>query len=109
VVASGEDVSQHHIVSLLLLRIPWQSETVEVGIRNPKVFRLSTAEGPHAGEAVCATCASRIDSQAEAGQSTLAVPAEAARDVERQTNPVADLDPVDGIADLNDLAKVLVA
>lgn len=51
----------------------------------------------------------RLGGQAVVGEPALAVLAEPAGDVEWQDHPLADLHLVDAIADLNDLAQVLVA
>jgi hypothetical protein len=107
--AGGENVGQHHIVVLFSLRIVRELKTVEVGVGNAKVFGLSSAVRPHAGETVGRTGRSGIGSKTKPSKTAFTIFAEAARDIERKTNPVADLDPVHGFAHLHDLAEILVA
>src|SRR5665811_969752 len=109
VTAGGENVGQHNVVVLLYLRIVREFKTVEVGVGTAKVFRLSSAVRPHAGETVGRTGRSGIGSKTKPSKTAFTIFAEAARDIERKTNPVADLDPVHGFARLHNLAKILVA
>src|SRR5450759_2896380 len=107
--AGGENVGQHHVVILFFLRIVREFQTIEVGVGHAQVFGLPAAVRPHAGETVSRAGRSGIGSKTKSSQPRLTIFAEAARNVERQTNPVAHLDPVHGFAHLHDLAEILVA
>jgi hypothetical protein len=109
VVPGRQDVGEHHIVVLLLPRVLGQHEGVPVRVRHAQQFGLAAVVRPHVGVAVGRAGIARIGGEAEAAQTRLAVLAEAASDVERQTHHVADLHPVDTVADLDHLAEVLVA
>src|ERR1017187_5159058 len=106
---SGENIRQHHVITLLVLSILGKLQTIEVGVRHTEVFGLPAAVRSHAGESVGSAGRSGIREQTGARQTAFTVLAEAARNVERKTNPVADLDPVHRSAHLHDLAKILVA
>src|ERR1039457_5548611 len=105
----GENCGQQRVVVLFSLRIVRELKTVEVGVGNAKVFGLSSAVRPHAGETVGRTGRSGIGSKTKPSKTAFTIFAEAARDIERKTNPVADLDPVHGFAHLHDLAEILVS
>src|SRR5664280_1474030 len=107
--AGGENVGQHHVVVLFFLCIVRELEAVEVGVGNAKVFGLYSAVRSHAGETVGRTGRSGIGSKTKPSKTAFTIFAEAARDIERKTHPVADLDPVHDFAHLHDLAEILVA
>src|SRR5450759_657454 len=107
--AGGENVGQHYIVVLFFLRIVRELEAIEVGVGNAQVFGLSAAVRPHAGETVSRASRSGIGSKTKPSKTAFTIFAEAARNVERQTNPVAHLDPVHRVAHLHDLAEILMA
>ena len=50
--AGREDVGDHDVVVLLLLRVRRQTQTVEVGIGHAQVLGLAAVVGAHIGEAV---------------------------------------------------------
>src|SRR2546421_6085138 len=108
--ASRKDVGDHHVVVLLLPSILRQPQAVEVTVGNAEVLGLTAGVGPHVGKAVggAGHLRVRVGGEAKGGQSGLAVPAEAAADVERYADHVANLYPIDGAADLDHLTEVLV-
>src|SRR5665811_2461227 len=71
--AGGENVGQHHVVVLFSLRIVRELKTVEVGVGNAKVFGLSSAVRPHAGETVGRTGRSGIGSKTKPSQPRLTI------------------------------------
>src|SRR5450759_4962152 len=79
--AGGKNVGQHHVVVLFFLRIVRELEAVEVGVGNAKVFGLSSAVRPHAGEPVGRAGRSGIRSKTSPSQTAFTVLAEAARAV----------------------------
>ena len=110
VVAGREDVGQHHVVGLPLLGVLAQAQAVEVSPGHPQQLRLTAGPGAHVGEAV--SCPGpllpRLRGQAVVGEAALAVLAVPAGHVERQDDVLADRHLVDAVADLDDLAHVLV-
>jgi hypothetical protein len=78
--AGREDVGEHDVIGLLLLRVRQQDEAIEIGIRHAEVFGLAALIGTHLGIAIGAARGAGIDRQAEAGEAALAILAEAAGD-----------------------------
>ena len=111
VVAGGEDVGEHDVVVLLVLRVFTQAQRVVVAEGHPEQFCLPAAVRAHFGEAVGRTGGRRVRlrRQAVVREPALAVLAEPARDVEGQHDPVAHLDLLYSLADLHHLSHVLVA
>jgi hypothetical protein len=88
-----------------------EPQTVEVAPWHAEEFGLSARPRAHVREAVCGPrpFLDRLSSEAVVGEAALAVLAVAAGDVEGQDHSVADLDLVDSVPHLDDLAHVLVA
>ena len=108
VIACWENVGQQREIGLEL--IPGgQGQAVEVGMWHLEVFSLSAAPWPHGDVSVGSAGEAGVDGDAEAGEPTLAVLAEATADVERHHDPVARRQGLDRRADLFDYAHVLVA
>src|ERR1019366_6269178 len=104
----GENIGQYDVVILFFLRVIRELEAVEVGVGNAQVFGLPSAVRSHPGETVSRAGRSGISSKTKSSQPRLTIFTKAAGNIERQTNPVADFNPVHGFAHLHDLAEVLV-
>ena len=108
--AGREDVGDHDVVRLLLLGVLGEAQRVEVGPRDAQVLGLAALVRPHVREAVRGArhVLHRLGLDAVVRQPAVAVHALAARDVEGQADPVADLQALDVLADLGHLPEVLM-
>src|ERR1700761_3015737 len=107
--ASWKYVGEHYVVVLLFFRVFGEFQAVEIGVRNAQVFGLAAVVRAHASETIGCACCSGIGSETEACKATLAVFAEPTGNVEWKADIVADLDGVDGVADLNHSSQVFVS
>ncbi len=108
VISGWEYVGEQREVGLeLVAGRKWQ--TVEVGMGHLEVLGLSAGPWPHGDVSVRSAGEAGVDGDAEAGEASLAVLAEAACDVERHDDPIACRQRLDGRTDLLDYAHVLVA
>jgi hypothetical protein len=99
VITGRKNIRQHHIIAFF--RVPQQYQAIEVAVGDAQILGLTAAVRTHAGKAVCPSGIAGIDGKSEAGQSFLAVLAEAATDVERKANAVTHLDAIDSRPDLD--------
>jgi len=111
VIAGGEDIAEECEVFDLGhgLGFVGEFQEVEVRIRDHDVFGLAADPTAHVDVAVRRTRPGRIDVEADAGASFLAVSAAAAGDVERDRNDVAFFDVFDIAAGFDHLAGDFVA
>lgn len=105
----GKNVREHDVVVLTLLGIFRQYQAIEIGIRDAQQFGLTALIWPHLCETISGAGSTRIGCKAESGEPLFTVFAEPAADIERQADPVTDLDPVNPLTDFNYLTEVLMA
>ena len=101
-VASWENIGKHHVIAFFFLAIRRQNQAIEIAIRYPQKFSLTTAVRAHACKTVSASCNPRIHCEAVAGQTAFAVFAKTATNVEGQAHKIAHFHSVNGFADFND-------
>ena len=106
VIAGGEYVCEHREVGLEPVA-GRKGQAVEVGVGHLQVFGLTTAPGSHCHISIRATREAGVDDGAEAGETPLAVLAEAARHIEGHYHPVAGVQRLYCRADFLDDAHVL--
>ena len=106
-IACGEDVGEQREVGLELVA-GWERQAVEVGMRHLQVLCLTAAPGAHRHIAIRAAGEAGVDGDAEAGESALAILAEAARHVEGHYDSVSGAQRLHGVADFLDDAHVFV-
>ena len=111
VIAGWQDIRETGQVLNLLhrLRLVGELQQVEVGVRNHDVFGLSSYPSAHVHIAIGTPGAPGVHSQAYAGFAFSAVPASAARHVERSRHQVADFEKFDVGPNLDHFAGDLVA
>ena len=108
VIAGGEYVCEHREVGLEPVA-GRKGQAVEVGMRYLQVLGLPAAPWSHCHISIRAACEAGVDDRAEAGETPLAVFAEAARHIEGHYHPVAGVQRLYCRADFLDDAHVFMA
>jgi len=111
--AGREDIRKHDIVAFFLFGVFRQDEAVVIAIGNPEELGLAAAIGSHIGEAVGSTGHIRYLAaigccKAEGGEPTLTISAKAAPDVKGKDDAITDLNPINGLADFDNLAQIFM-
>ena len=101
-VSGWENIGKHHVIAFFFFSIWRQNQAIKIAIRYSQQFSLTTAVRAHACKTVSTSCKTRVHCEAVAGQTTFAVFAKTATDVEWQAHKVTHFDFVNGFADFND-------
>ncbi|MNO84125.1 hypothetical protein D3C76_754560 [compost metagenome] len=104
----GENIRKHDVVVFTLLGVLRQHQAVEISVRYTQQLGLAALIGPHVGKAVCGPGSTRVGSEAESCKAFFAVFTEPAADIERQADPITDLDPVYPCTHLDHLTEVFM-
>ena len=107
-IACGEDVGEQREIGFEFVA-GRERQAVEVGMGHLQVLCLTAAPGAHRHIAIRAAREAGVDGDAESGESSLAVLAEATRHIEGHHDSITCIQGLHGIADFLDDAHVFVA